>query len=679
MKYEQGIADFSKELISGNQNALANGLGILARASDADSAFFYKNFKTEDDSLRAGLVHWNDVRNTQLIPSSQRLREIDYDACPGPWKRELGGNLMISVDRSSGSDKEGLFLDSIHLESLLLMPVFSGDHWQGFIGIGSTFSTDPWRETVIRLMKIASAMIGSYLEKEFYISALIKSEERYRSIIENIFEGYFETDLKGIFTFVNENLCKMHKRTRQEFLGMSYRDITDPETAMIMKKCHENVYKTGIPYNFGEYVIIRKDGTIGTHEHSVSLIEDAQGVKKGFRGIVRDVGERKKHEEMQKRFNASCFELQKLESIATLAGGLAHDFNNLLMGIQGNTSLIMAKCNPDEYLQQKIENIEKCIQSGSEITHQLLGFARGGKYQVEPLQLNATISSVLELFGRSRKDIRIVTSFASDLMTVQGDSGQLDQIFLNLFLNAAHAMKQGGKLEVSTANVHVDDAFAFLNDAEAGDYVRVVVSDTGMGMDEQTRKRIFEPFFTTREMGNGTGLGLASVYGIVKNHSGIITVDSEEGKGTTFMLFFPASTEQILSPGTPPSIMSAHPRTILLVDDERMVLDITKEILQALGYNVLSAQSGMEAVELYRKNKNLVDLVMMDVVMPDMSGFEASRKIMEVNASAVILFLSGYPADHEVIGHVTFDEDRFIKKPFTMAQLKEKISIILET
>ncbi|MFH1156564.1 MAG: ATP-binding protein [Pseudomonadota bacterium] len=678
LKYEKGIADCSKALISGKFNALTNAMERLLTACGAHRISFYLNYTDALGNLCARLTHESVARKEADHYRGRRLSQMVYAGVASGWQETMASDRCVTWPDLDRQIQDPDYVTAYGCVSLLMVPVFSGDHWHGFMGFEDCTTPRVWQEMDVRFLRTAAAMVGSYLEKEYYITALIKSEERYRSIIENINEGYFETDLGGVFTFVNRNLCTMHRRKKSEFIGLGYQDITDPETALLMKKTYATILKTGIPCHFDEYQIVRKDGSVAILEQSVTLIEDAQGEKRGFRGIVRDAGERKKQEAMKKQFHANCFEMQKLESIATLAGGLAHDFNNLLMGIQGNTSLIIAKCQPDPFLRAKIQNIENCISSGAEITRQLLGFARGGKYQVKSLVINSIIYNVLELFGRTRKDIRVFTEFQTDLRPVQGDAGQLEQIFLNLFLNAAQAMPQGGHLRVVTEAWVVDESFAFLHGAAVGDYVRISITDTGVGMDERTLKRIFEPFFTTREMGRGTGLGLASVYGIVKNHSGTITVESEKGKGSTFRLYFPADAAAVtVKASTAPAREIRGREIILLVDDEAMVLDITSELLQELGYSVLPADSGFRALAVYEQHKSDIALVMMDVVMPDMNGFEIARQIMTLNPLVPILFLSGYPADHEKLDHVSFDHDMFLKKPFTMAQLKEKVDSVI--
>jgi len=679
LEYEKRIAACSKELIIGKHNALINALKQLNIASGANRAYIFKNYIDNEGNLCTQQTHaLFDYGHLQdNFQPYQKPIVFDHEA--PHWKKILESGEGLIEDISTAGTPERSIMERYGSVSLLLIPILTGDHWHGMMGFDDDEGETRWNELDKSFLKTAAGMVGSYVEKEFYISALIKSEERYRSIIENINEGYFELDLEGRFTFVNRKLCRMHRRTRREFIGMHYRETADADTGLLMKKTFETIYKTGIPHGIDEYKIIRKDGSIAIHENSVSLIEGDQGNKKGFRGIVRDVGEKKEQDAIRKKFHDNWFQVQKLESIATLAGGLAHDFNNLLMGIQGNTSLIMIKYNSDSFLEEKIKNIEKCVQSGSEITKQLLGFARGGKYEVKDLNLNAVVSEALKLFGRTRKDIRIHTDFTTGLNRIQGDSGQLGQIFLNLFLNAGQAMPDGGQLYIVTRNHKVDEEFAFLHDADPGKYALVTVEDTGSGMDETTKKRIFEPFFTTKEIGRGTGLGLASVYGIVKNHSGMITVDSEKEKGSRFRLYFPINPETAQAQSLSDHEDRDYTGTILVVDDEVMVLGITIEILEELGYRVLPVQTSKDAVEVFKKNSQSIDLVIMDIVMPDLNGFQTAKLLKEINNDVRLLYISGYPIDHERNIAVSFDHKLFLQKPFKMKELKEKIDEILSS
>ena len=287
----------------------------------------------------------------------------------------------------------------------------------------------------------------------------------------------------------------------------------------------------------------------------------------------------------QEKMAAQLRQANKMEAVGTLAGGLAHDFNNLLMGIQGNTSLMLLELETNHPHYEQLKHIEQYVQSGSNLTKQLLGFARGGKYEVRTSNLNELVAKSLEMFARAKKEIDILHEYEEGLWPVDVDPGQIEQVFINIYVNAWQAMPSGGAVYVRTENAALTEQYTDLFDLKPGRYVKVSITDTGPGMDEQIRQRIFDPFFTTKEMGRGTGLGLASAYGIVKNHGGIINVYSERGKGSTFTVYLPAGEGEIIEEVRMEEMLVPGSETILLVDDEEMITNVGKMLLEKLGYN----------------------------------------------------------------------------------------------
>ncbi|MBU4014226.1 MAG: response regulator, partial [Proteobacteria bacterium] len=390
-------------------------------------------------------------------------------------------------------------------------------------------------------------------------------------------------------------------------------------------------------------------------------------------GAMIDITERK-HLESQVR------QAQKMESIGTLAGGIAHDFNNLLMGIQGYTSLILNDLNPGEDHYDKLKNIEKQVKRGAELSAQLLGFARGGKYDVKPTHINKLLKKSAEMFGRTKKEITIREKYAPDLWTVKVDRGQIEQVFLNLFINAWQAMPDAGDIYLETSNVVFSRSNTKPLEVKPGKYVRISVTDTGIGMDEQTASRVFDPFFTTKGVGRGTGLGLASAYGIIKNHGGMIHVYSEKGRGSTFNIYLPAvdaKAEPILFHDEG-EVKTGKEEAILLVDDEAIILDVGEEILDALGYRVFLASGGNEAIEIYKENKDKIALVILDMVMPGMGGGETYKALKSINHDIKVMLSSGYNLGGEAAEIMKQGVNDFIQKPFTMTKLSHKIRNILE-
>ena len=365
---------------------------------------------------------------------------------------------------------------------------------------------------------------------------------------------------------------------------------------------------------------------------------------------------------------------QKMEAIGTLAGGVAHDFNNLLMGMQGRLSMIRMVSESDQPHYRHLDQIEQGINSAADLTKQLLGFARKGKYEIRPTRVNTLVEDSTRLFIRTRKEISLKTDFEQDLWTAKVDRGQIEQVLINFYVNAWQAMPEGGDLVVKTRNIHLDEAFCRSVDACDGDYILITVSDTGIGMDAETMARIFEPFFTTKGVGKGTGLGLASAYGIIRNHKGFIQVESEKGNGSTFKIYLPASPDESIDESKQRETLQKGRGTILVVDDEKESIDAAEVMLRTLGYDVMHAQGGDEAIKLYRENMDSLDLITLDAIMPEMSGKEVYRRLKELNPEIRVLLVSGYGQNNQVEEIMSLGCNGFLQKPYDIHLLSRKIN-----
>jgi CheY-like chemotaxis protein len=369
---------------------------------------------------------------------------------------------------------------------------------------------------------------------------------------------------------------------------------------------------------------------------------------------------------------------QKMSSLGHVAAGIAHDFNNLMMGMLGNISLLLYEMDLGHPHCEKLKNIEKLIESGSKLTSQLLGFARKGRYEVRPINLNQVVQETSMTFGRTKKDITIYRQLSENLLSIKVDEHQIEQVLMNLYINAADAMPGGGDLFLKTLNVTHKDMKDKPYDPKPGRYVLLNVIDNGTGMDEKTAERIFEPFFTTKAMGHGTGLGLASAYGIIKGHGGYIDVDSKPAQGTNFSIYLPASDEQIHQTMEISQRIISGNETILLVDDEEIVIDVGVKLLNKLGYTALEARNGYQAIDIFKANKDAIDLVILDMIMPDKGGGETYDSLRKIDSEVKVLLSSGYSLSGQASEILDRGCNGFIQKPFNMRTLSQKIREVLK-
>jgi PAS domain S-box-containing protein len=508
--------------------------------------------------------------------------------------------------------------------------------------------------------------------------ALRESERRYRSLVENIPVAVYRTTAgsRGRFLMANPTFLKMFGLgSETELADFSVADVYDDPSQR--KAFSERLIAEGIVED-AEFHLKKKDGTLFWGSVIARVQRGDNGEDVYFDCTIVDITARKRAEEEKQKLEAQLQHAQKMEAIGTLAGGIAHNFNNLLMAIQGNASLMMLETDREHPYFGMLKGIEKSVQSGSRLTNQLLGYAMEGRYEVRSLSLNQLVKETVDTFSRTRKDIRVHLDLAQDLGGVEADYVQIEQVLLNLLVNAADAMPTGGDLFFKTENVTERDMRNKPYKPKQGAYVLLTVRDTGFGMDQNTMERIFDPFFTTKGLSKGTGLGLASVYGIVKAHGGYIDVDSVKGQGSTFSIYLPVSVRAVSSTQRSDEGAINGSEMILLVDDEEVVLDVGIKVLEALGYRVLGAKGGCEALEIYQSNRDRIDLVILDMVMPDMAGGETYDRMKMIDRNIKVLLSSGYSIDGQASEILERGCDGFIQKPFSMEVLSKRIREVLD-
>ncbi|MGA9477428.1 MAG: response regulator [Desulfobacterales bacterium] len=535
--------------------------------------------------------------------------------------------------------------------------------------------------------------------------ALQAGEDKYQSLFETSAVSFLEVDLSAVKQTVDdlkkkgiddlrsylpahpELLPELLKRVTVKKFNMATLRLFQAETKAQLFGSAEIIFASQSLDVFREALIAiyaaRPDfetetvsQTLAGENINVLMSFQVPEAREKFENVLvslTDISERK-------RLESQFFNAQKMEAIGTLAGGIAHDFNNLLMAIEGLASLILQDTGADHPHYATLTKIEKQVKNGAKLTAQLLGYARRERSGSALIDLNQVVRETAEAFGRTRKQVAISLDLDDALRPVEANPGQIEQVLLNLCVNAADAMSDGGRLSFKSTNAtrEVMQVRAYM--PKHGEYVRLDVQDTGTGMDEVTRERIFEPFFTTKEMGRGTGLGLASVFGIVKSLGGFIEVESEIERGTTFQLYLPASSRTLAADPQPageqPAMASS--RTVLLVDDEEVVLDVGVRMLQHFGYAVLPAANGHEAMQIYTENKAKIDLVILDMVMPDMGGRVVYDRLKQCNSDVKVLLSSGYSLSGEAAEIMKSGCNGFIQKPFNIKELTTQIDQILQ-
>ncbi len=502
-------------------------------------------------------------------------------------------------------------------------------------------------------------------------AALKDSEEKFRALVEKSPHGISLIGKDGHYKYINPQFSRIFGYTFEDTpTGTAWFNNSFPD-----KDYRHEVIKTWVEdqkhVKVGQarpriFAVTCKDGSKKEiHFRPVTLESLDQFV------IYEDITEKSKME-------TQLQQAQKFKAIGTLAGGIAHDFNNLLMGIQGRVSLMSMDSESNHSHGEHIDAIEDYIRSATDLTQQLLGFARGGKYEVKPTDINQLVRNSVNMFGRTKKELRIHVKFHKPAPVAIVDFRQIEQVMLNLYVNAWQAMPTGGELNLETEIATLNDIRATSNRVSPGNYVKVSVADTGIGMEENTRQQIFNPFFTTKDKGRGTGLGLASAYGIIKNHDGFITVHSKIGHGTTFNIYLPLSDREAYRDVPLQDKLFKGSETVLLVDDEEMILEVGQAMLEKLGYRVMVADSGQQALDVIKRKGSEIDLIILDLIMPGMDGGMVFDRIKEIRPQTSVMLSSGYAINGQADEIMKRGCNGFVQKPYNISELSQKVRKILD-
>ena len=502
---------------------------------------------------------------------------------------------------------------------------------------------------------------------------LVKSEQRYRTIFEESIDAIAITSREGKLLDVNQAVLDLLGYSRNEIMGMNFRELyVEPSAG---KRFQQEIDQKGYVSNF-EVKLRKKDGAELDCLFTVSTKRADDGSIVGYQGFIRDITDRKKLE-------AQFLQAQKMEVIGRLAGGMAHDFNNLLTIIIGNADLMSIGLSKDNPLCENIEEIKKAVNSSAYLIQQLLAFSRKQLVQPKVLNLNEVLRETEKMLRRLiGEDVELKAIFEPEIGQVKVDPGQIEQVIINLAVNARDAMSRGGKLTIETVNVDLDENYFHDHGVKnpPGPYVMLAVSDTGIGIDKRTQSRIFEPFFTTKEKGRGTGLGLATVYGIIKQAGGYIWVYSGPGGGTTFKIYLPRVEEKAESVKKEiiPMDSLRGSETILVVEDDDALRNLALEILKQSGYTVLEASNGEEALVVSEQHEGAIHLMITDVVMPGMNGGELAERLRPLQSETKMLYMSGHTVN-TIVHHGILDSAlEFLQKPFTLEVLVRKVREVLD-
>ncbi|MEJ2661702.1 MAG: PAS domain S-box protein [Desulfobacteraceae bacterium] len=501
--------------------------------------------------------------------------------------------------------------------------------------------------------------------------SLKESEERFRVALEANPDPVLLCDRHQRVVYSNPAFTRVFGWTRDESIDRMLDDFI-PEADRREISILVNRIWSGKTLPAVESRHLTKENHQLSVEITGGVYSDAGGAPAGCILNIRDISE-------QKRLQRQIRQAHRLESLGRLAGGIAHNFNNLLMGIQGSVELIKMDCNPVDRSNSNLLNITQCVNSGAELTHQLLGMARCGKYAPEPLDVNEIIRYCLEEFSRAAPQIQMNWNLEKSVWEIQADRGQIRMVLSSLFDNARQAMPQGGCLFVSSENVELNKE-AILQNLQPGRFVKISISDSGCELDSNAMEHIFDPFYATLSATTGEGLGLAAAYGITRNHGGVITVESIHEKGTTFHVYLPAVAFESPVPDEKPILRKKKTQTVLLVDDETIVAQVGSAMLEKMGYEVLVAHDAEAALGIFEAHRDTVGIVILDMIMPGMGGKEAFLKFKAMDPHLKILLCSGYSIHGEASRIMELGCEGFIQKPFNIKELSAKmLEIVGET
>jgi len=508
--------------------------------------------------------------------------------------------------------------------------------------------------------------------------ALMISEERFRSLIELTSDWVWEIDNNGNFTYADPKITNFLGYKSDQVIGRSATRFMDKEEEERTLSFFREVSKKKVPFTSFENIQTHQDGRRIVIETSGVPIFDSEGALTGWRGIDTDITERKREAEEKTRLRGKLNEAQIMESIGTLAGGIAHEFNNAIVAVSGNIELLQMEKPNDQIVNKYTESMKTSTHRMTRLTSQLLAYAGGGKYQTKKISLNDFVVETLSIVQHNiDTEIRVETDLASDVLNIRADLTQFQMVISSVLANASEAIEGRGKIRIKTSMEEISDVFAKIHpDLNQGSYVCLSIEDNGKGMERSIKSKIFEPFFTTKFQGRG--LGMAAVYGIIKNHNGSITVDSEPDMGTKVSIFLPLEVEDLEEASESKDTVTAGTGTILIIEDEEIVRDVTRAMLEKLGYRILETETAKQAISMAENFDGDIDLALLDIKLPDMEGGNLYPLIKKARQNLKVIVCSGYALDGPAQEILDAGADGFLQKPFSIRTMSEILERVLQ-
>lgn len=682
LSFERLVANLSANFINLPADRIEAELGralrTVGRWLDADRSYI---FMLDAARSRLTLVHEflspgaRSIADLTLPIPSSRFAALLERLAQGP---PLLLNSMEDLDPSWVQERQ--FLSDLRVRSTALVPLIIGASIHGFAGFDLVHRSESWSEEMALQLRLLGEVFASALDRKRAEEALISSETKYRNLMESSGLAVSFIDAEGRYLIVNQTAASYIGRPPDQIVGRHLNEVYMGERAEDYLDRFQAVLKTGTSQTSEDRLQLAD----GPHWFWTIIhpVYEPGGRLLGVQVVSHDITERKDAETELGQLEEQLLHAQKMEAIGNLAGGIAHDFNNLLTGVMGYANVLRLRAHSPEEVREAAGVIEKTAERASQLTRQLLGFARKGKLQEVPVDVHAIIEDVITLLSRTiDKSIQIEKQLKAKSSMVRGDPTQLQQVVLNLAVNARDAMPRGGTLTFHTGNVDfLPESSWRLAGAQTGAHLIFSVSDTGIGIPPEIRDRVFEPFFTTKTTGMGTGMGLATVYGIVKNHGGLIRLVSEIGVGSTFKVFLPILS-QVPEPELAPvrqEIAIRGEGRVLVVDDEGVVRDLAETMLSELGYEVVTVTNGREAVDAYCRTPGGFDLVLLDMIMPVMGGKECFRELRRIDPEVVAVLSTGFGSDAEVQEVMKEGIAGFIQKPYRINELSRVVKAALE-